>query len=106
MLLDGENWYFFNDYKDKEPLKRALALRVRTFDDRRGYECFLLASAKVMNKLRYEKEVGGFAVHSSFNKPYPVYCASLLTSDIQHILDKYELQGIWLQTPTVKLTYS
>jgi hypothetical protein len=104
MLLDDKNWYFFNDFKDK-PATASKNYQVRTFCNRKEYECFLLASSDEMNKLRYEKEVGGFSVLNTFEKPYPVYCASMTSSDIQHILDKYKIQGIWVYRPTVKLTY-
>ena len=105
MLLDDKNWYFFNDYNEYEPVK-SHNMKVRTYSIRREYECFLLASAEEMNKLRYEDEVGGFSVISSYKTPYPVFCASMNSSNIQHILDKYELQGIWIQKPSTDLYYS
>ncbi len=105
MLLDDKNWYFFNDYNHKEPIK-ARNMKVKTYAQRKCYEAFLLASAEEMNKLRYEKEVGGFSVCHTYLKPYPVFCACLTSSDIQHILDKYELQGIWIQRLSTDLYYS
>jgi len=104
MLLDEKNWYYFNDFKDKIP-SPAKNYQVRTFCNRKEYEAFILTSSEEMNKLRYEDEVGGFSVLNTFEKPYPVYCASMTSSDIQHILDKYEIQGIWVIRPTVQLTY-
>ena len=104
MLLDGENWYYFNDFKERIPSPKK-NYQVRTFCNRKEYEAFILTSAEEMNRLRYEDEVGGFSVLNTFEKPYPVYCASMTSSDIQHILDKYEIQGIWVYRPTVELTY-
>ena len=105
MLLDDKNWYYFNEYA-KRPLSKAKAYQVRTFSQRKEYECFLLASAEVMKKLKYEPEVSGVGIKSTHSYPYPVYCASLNSSDIQHILDKYKIDGLWIQNPTVELTYS
>lgn len=105
MLLDDKNWYFFNDYNGKKPIDTK-NMKVRVFAQRKEYEAFLLASAEEMNKLRYEKEVGGFSVISSYKDPYPIFCACMISSNIQHILDKYELQGIWIQKPSTDLYYS
>ena len=107
MVLDDKNWYFFDDFEHKPP-SNALSFRVKTYapGPRKDYECYLLTSADVMNELRYEPEVIGFSVRNTYLKPYPVFCASLKTSDVQHLLDKYKIQGIWVSQPRVDLTYS
>jgi len=105
MLLDDKNWYYFNGYKYKPP-SPAKQYRVRTFSQRKEYECFLLASAEVMTELKYEPEVAGVGIKSTHSLPHPVYCASMRSSDIQRILDKYEIDGIWIMNQTVDLEYS
>lgn len=104
MLLDNQYWYFFNDYRFREP-SAVVSNRTRTFTKRGDYECYLLVSAEVLNKLRHEEEVSGYSTVSSYRDPYPVFSVACKSGDVQSILDKYDIQGVF-NNSLKKLTYS
>ena len=105
MLLDNEYWYFFNDYRFREPTN-VLSNKVRTFTRRSEYECYLLVSSEVLDKIRHEEDVSGYSIVSSYRDPYPVFSVACKSADIQSLLDKYELQAVFVNKPNTNLTYS
>ena len=105
MLLDNQYWYFFNDYRFKEPTS-VISNKTRTFTRRSDYECYLLVSAEVLDKLRHEEEVSGYSAIPSYKEPYPVFSVACKSADVQSILYKYDIQGAFINKPNTKLTYS
>ena len=50
-------------------------------------------SKHILDKIIHEDEVQGFALKSTFDKPYPIYAVALKTTKIDRLLKKYKIDG-------------
>jgi hypothetical protein len=91
----AKGWYFMNGHAGRQPFLGGRATLVRTFCQKKEYETFVLVSKEILNKIVYEDEVEGFALHPAFDKPYPIYAVALNTTKIDGLLKKYKIDGAW-----------
>ena len=89
----AKGWYFMNGYSEKRPLLGHFAPQVRTFCTKKDYTTFVLVSKHILDKIIHEDEVQGFALKSTFDKPYPIYAVALKTTKIDRLLKKYKIDG-------------
>ena len=91
----AKGWYFMNGHAERPPFLGGRAPLVRTFCQKKDYKTFILVNREVLDKIVYEDEVEGFALHSAFDKPYPIYAVALNTNEIDGLVEKYKIDGAW-----------
>jgi hypothetical protein len=91
----AKGWYFMNGHAERQPFIGGRAGLVRTFCQKKEYTTFVLVSKEVLDKIVHEDEVDGFALHSAFDKPYPIYSVALNTTKIDRLIDKYDIDAVW-----------
>jgi len=95
MHIKNDTWYFIRGFAGKSTHLAMNNGSPRIFFNKREFDAFLLVKRDVLKKIQWEAEVQSYCVIPTFKVPFPLYAVAVNTDNIQTILDKYEVDGVW-----------
>jgi|TARA_R110000824_G_scaffold2146_2_gene10166 hypothetical protein len=95
MRIRHDTWYFIRGFAGKNTHLGMNNGSPRIFFNKKDYDVFLLVNRNVLNEIQWEDEVKSYCVIPTYKVPFPVYAVAINTDNIQPMLDKYEVEGVW-----------